>query len=218
MNHVVIGDVHGCIETLRALLEKVASLLNGEPYKLYFVGDLIDRGPSSDRVCDLVMAKGATCVLGGHEEKMLRFWRGECGKSLPAKRTRKQISEASYGEFFRDMPLFVTFVSEGQTFAVLHAGVMPGVPLSLQAPEHLLRLRRIKGGKPSKNVPDAVGWWSLWEGPEHIIFGHVNSNTGPILAPHATGIDTSCCYGHTLSCVVFPGRTIISVPCRDIER
>ena len=73
MNHVVIGDVHGCIKTLRALLKKTVSLLNPEPYSLYFVGDLIDRGPASNSVCDLVMALGATCVLGGHEEKLLRI-------------------------------------------------------------------------------------------------------------------------------------------------
>jgi len=210
--HVVIGDVHGCHETLLRLLHEIERFVGTTPYQLYFVGDLVDRGPHSDRVCNVVMASGARSVLGGHEEKMLRFWRRTGQKARPPRRTRKQLDHPKYREHLESLPLTVEFSADGQRYVVVHAGVMPGVPRHLQKPEHLLRLRRLKEGEVSRNVPGAVGWWELWQGPEHIVFGHVNFNNGPCLAPFATGIDTGCCYGYRLSCVVFPGRTILSVP------
>jgi len=58
----VIGDVHGCYETLKLLLSHLPKDAN-----ICFVGDLVDRGPRSKEVIDLVMEKGYDCVLGNHD-------------------------------------------------------------------------------------------------------------------------------------------------------
>lgn len=68
---IVIGDVHGCYKTLCALLDKLPD------DKITFAGDLMDRGPGSKQVVDLVMEKGYQCVLGNHEHMFLDF----CGRN-----------------------------------------------------------------------------------------------------------------------------------------
>jgi hypothetical protein len=70
----VIGDVHGEIEALSALLGHLGyDAHGGHPggRRAVFVGDLCDRGPDSPAVLDLVMTRvragRAQCVLGNHE-------------------------------------------------------------------------------------------------------------------------------------------------------
>ena len=43
---IVIGDVHGHYDTLVALLDSISPTTNDE---VYFLGDLIDRGPKAHR-------------------------------------------------------------------------------------------------------------------------------------------------------------------------
>ncbi|OHT20855.1 metallophosphoesterase family protein [Edaphosphingomonas haloaromaticamans] len=83
-----IGDVHGCLDQLAELLGLIArdNALRGPAAKAYLVmlGDLIDRGPDSRGVVDLVRSvplTGMTVVslLGNHEELFLRILDGESG-------------------------------------------------------------------------------------------------------------------------------------------
>ncbi len=68
----VIGDIHGCIQTLNALLEKIALTKKDE---IVFVGDYIDRGPDSKAVVDKILYlidNGFTVIpLRGNHEQML---------------------------------------------------------------------------------------------------------------------------------------------------
>lgn len=72
---IVIGDVHGCLDELRELIGKIGP---SQDDHLFFVGDLIDKGPFSSQVVDLVQSiRRNTCrvtlLLGNHEEKLLRW-------------------------------------------------------------------------------------------------------------------------------------------------
>lgn len=60
---IVVGDVHGMIRTLEALIKKFPD--PNEP--IVFVGDLIDRGPNSKEVVEFVRGNGYQTVLGNHE-------------------------------------------------------------------------------------------------------------------------------------------------------
>lgn len=62
---IVIGDVHGCYKSLLALLAKLPP-----DQKVAFVGDLIDRGPSSAQVVKFVREGNYPCVMGNHEQMM----------------------------------------------------------------------------------------------------------------------------------------------------
>jgi len=68
----VIGDVHGCLAQLDALLNAIAATTFDH---LIFLGDLIDRGPDSAavirRVRALRKAHHVTIIKGKHEQMML---------------------------------------------------------------------------------------------------------------------------------------------------
>jgi serine/threonine protein phosphatase 1 len=71
----VIPDVHGCIKTLRYLVETMIMPVRGD--SLILLGDMIDRGPDSKGVLDYVMSlpkKGVrvTALCGNHEESMIK--------------------------------------------------------------------------------------------------------------------------------------------------
>ncbi len=74
----LIGDIHGEIEALRRLLRRLGVDIERARVErpLVFVGDLIDRGPDSVAVVELVehlvRAGVAQCVLGNHEFNVLR--------------------------------------------------------------------------------------------------------------------------------------------------
>lgn len=74
----IVGDVHGEIDALRALLGHLGYSKDGshpEGRRLVFLGDLTDRGPDSPGVIDLVQsfveAGHAQCVLGNHDLNIL---------------------------------------------------------------------------------------------------------------------------------------------------
>ena len=64
----IIGDVHGCFNTL---LELINQLPNKEKSQICFVGDVIDRGLFSCDVVELIIQNGYKMVMGNHERRLL---------------------------------------------------------------------------------------------------------------------------------------------------
>lgn len=62
----IIGDVHGCYNTLLALIAKLP-----KDARITFVGDIIDRGKNSCDVIELIKNNNYDCVLGNHEFFMI---------------------------------------------------------------------------------------------------------------------------------------------------
>jgi serine/threonine protein phosphatase 1 len=80
----VIGDVHGCAATLRALLEEL-DLVVGD--QICFLGDYIDRGPDSKGVIDTILGlkRGGYTVhalRGNHEQLLLDSVKGFSERDL----------------------------------------------------------------------------------------------------------------------------------------
>jgi len=73
----IVGDIHGEIEPLLQLLAQLGYDERGRhaQRRLVFIGDLIDRGPDSPAVIELVrelvLAERAQCLLGNHELLLL---------------------------------------------------------------------------------------------------------------------------------------------------
>ena len=86
---IVIGDVHGCADELEALLEKLA-LKRGD--RLFLVGDLVVRGPSPNRVLQLVREVGGVAVCGNHEWRLLK-WRELDRRRPKAKPALSEVDE-----------------------------------------------------------------------------------------------------------------------------
>lgn len=63
-----MGDVHGCIHELQALLEKCAV---DDNTSVILVGDLVNKGPFSHEVVTFVRKIGAHCVRGNHDDAAL---------------------------------------------------------------------------------------------------------------------------------------------------
>jgi serine/threonine protein phosphatase 1 len=78
----VIGDLHGELDLLEKMLERIDQAIGQITLKdplLVFVGDLIDRGPKSADVLARVMElttefpDNVVCLLGNHEQMLLDF-------------------------------------------------------------------------------------------------------------------------------------------------
>lgn len=67
----LIGDIQGCDEPLQRLLDTLDFSASRDT--LYALGDLVNRGPSSDAVLRRMMALGtsARCLLGNHDLHLL---------------------------------------------------------------------------------------------------------------------------------------------------
>jgi serine/threonine protein phosphatase 1 len=134
---IIIGDVHGHYEGLNLLLEAIAP---GNDDQVYFLGDLIDRGPDSAKVVNLVQQHGYISLLGNHEQLMLdAFSNGQpASAALQAwLYSGGRATVNSYGDstcmlehrdWFRTLP---TYLDLGDIWLV-HAGVNPKLPLNLQ--------------------------------------------------------------------------------------
>ena len=61
----VIGDIHGCYNTLKALVEKIRIQYKDIP--IYCVGDLVDRGNFSSQVIEYVASEKIKFTLGNHD-------------------------------------------------------------------------------------------------------------------------------------------------------
>jgi len=73
----VIPDIHGCVNTLKALIEEqIKPTLSDE---LFFLGDYIDRGPDSKGVIDYILSLQKsgiklTTLKGNHEDFLVELY------------------------------------------------------------------------------------------------------------------------------------------------
>ena len=76
-----IGDIHGRIDLLDRLLERIGDDIAAHPpierTALIFLGDYVDRGPASREVIDRIITLRSTAhvvaLRGNHEDALLRF-------------------------------------------------------------------------------------------------------------------------------------------------
>lgn len=198
---VIIGDVHGCLDELQRLLDRV---LPDADDRVFFVGDLLARGPDSLGVLALCRRLGARSVRGNHEVRLLRARRAslEGGK-------RPRLSQVHYPLFRRlgdedwafleSLPLSIAL--EAHELVIVHAGVLPGVELAAQDAWTLTHVRGLDAeGRPSARS-DQRPWAESYSDGPHVVFGH-NSRAGLGLFPNATCIDSGCVYGGRLTALV----------------
>ncbi|MGB8298200.1 MAG: metallophosphoesterase family protein [Polyangia bacterium] len=212
---IIVGDVHGCLDELQALLRQ-CGLVRGD--RVVLAGDLVAKGPDSRGVVQLAREIGARAVLGNHDDYCLDVWRkrhqGEARR--PRRWLLDKLDESDWA-YLESLPLFLRLGAEregGPEFAVVHAGAVPGVPLEEQERDNLLSLRSLVGGSaPSRRLLMRWPWAAAWRGPEHIVFGH-DAVRGLQQYPLATGLDTGCVYGRELTALELPSQRIYKVPAR----
>jgi hypothetical protein len=210
---IVIGDVHGCADELTALLAVCAA---GRDDRVVLVGDLVAKGPDSRGVLALVRETGARSVLGNHDAVVLRACEALAAGKTPTTRPghtalARELSDDDVA-LLASLPLYLRLPE--LSALIVHAGVVPGVPLERQERDVLLNVRTIDAaGKPSSKPDGGVLWGSVWPGPELVVFGH-HASMGLQRHPHAIGLDTGCVYGGRLTAYVMPEGRFVSVPAR----
>jgi hypothetical protein len=204
----VVGDVHGCLDELRALVA-AAGLTDDDT--VVFVGDLVAKGPDSAGVIGWARGRGAGAVLGNHDDHVLRARRGESTKEAHV-RVAATLSQAD-ADWLAARPLWLRLPGFDAPHVVVHGGMVAGVPVEKQARENLLAMRSVTpDGRASKRIEGAP-WGALWKGPEHAVFGH-DAVRGLQRHPLATGLDTGCVYGRELTGLLLPAHRLVSVPAR----
>lgn len=168
----VVGDVHGRLDLLEDLLSRIHAEIQHRPAPkvlLAFVGDLIDRGPSSAHVIERLRTYHRdgiepVFILGNHEEVLLRIlagdaelidqWRwfggAECLQSygidpdelalLKDDDALALIRNAIPKNHVEFLEGFADSCRFGD-YLFVHAGVRPGVPLDQQSQSDLRWIR-----------------------------------------------------------------------------
>lgn len=162
-----IGDVQGCFDELKALLLQFGFSRND---RLWFVGDLVNRGPKSLEVLRFVkeLAGKAIVVLGNHDLHLVTQYEGfERPRTddtfidvLNAPEARELV------DWLRTRPMM--HVERG--YAMVHAGLLPQwgiqkslalareVEKALAAPDYKEFLKNMYGSKPDAWSDSLKGW------------------------------------------------------------
>lgn len=162
-----IGDVQGCYDELIKLLDAISFDPGSD--RLWFTGDLVNRGPKSLATLRFVKSLGDTAVtvLGNHDLHLLA---ASCDASpVNRKDTFQDVLEAPDREelidWLRRRPLF----HHDQSYCLLHAGLPPqwnfkttqkmaaAVEKVLRSEEYRHLLHHMYGNKPDHWSPRLRG-------------------------------------------------------------
>jgi bis(5'-nucleosyl)-tetraphosphatase (symmetrical) len=164
-----IGDVQGCQRELMTLLSLLE--FNPDSDRLWFVGDLVNRGPGSLEVLRFVKSLGdrAVTVLGNHDLHLLAIAAGTRapGEGDTFDAILAAPDRAELIDWLRCCPLLHHDAALGYT--MLHAGLPPQWGLAqaarcaaeveavLRADDYTAFLRDMYGGKPDLWSEDLRG-------------------------------------------------------------
>lgn len=123
-----VGDLHGCYAELEQALREVG--FNPATDRLFSVGDLIDRGPQSNRFAEFLAFEWFHALRGNHEQMMLdsvedRSWElnwFENGGTWSKIETSEQI--AQWNTHLERLPLAMEIETPKGLVAMIHADPM----------------------------------------------------------------------------------------------
>lgn len=118
-----IGDIQGCYAELKTLLTQIR--FNPAADRLWFVGDLVNRGPDSLGVLRLVKALGnaAIIVLGNHDLHLLAVAAGI--EKIHRSDTLQEILNAPDRDNLLAWLRAQRLIYRENKFVLLHAGLLP---------------------------------------------------------------------------------------------
>ena len=225
---IFIGDVQGCQTELERLLEKVG--FDPASDRLHFVGDLVNRGPSSAAVLRLARSLDAVCVLGNHEAALLAAGLCDPEPSHPGRfRDCQDLLEApdriQLGSWISTWPL----ICKLDDVVLVHAAVPPSLwdadqfatPTANERDFMLAaRYSDPRGRRPASDWPPPQEpyrpWHSYYHGPWMIVFGHW-ARQGLLIGHRLRGLDTGCVYGGSLTAWIAEEDRTVQVPAERVH-
>lgn len=244
MRTIFIGDVHGCWDELKALLDKLQATSSD---RIVYLGDLVDRGPHPREVIDTVRATGVS-ILGNHERSTLKRRSKDPAELVPHHLfTMNELSgrDFDYFAYMDALPLYLEYHDLGAV--AVHAGLVPDVPVERQREYLLLQAQRVRppeargrtDWQPTAETfgfgdehPEAKFWTTFYNTraeelrkeenlgrrstlPPRVYFGHTVLSA-PYITPWTIGLDTGCCFGGALSAYIHETATLVQVPARKV--
>ncbi len=200
MATIAIGDVQGCYDQLMRLLERAG--FDERRDVLWFVGDLVNRGPQSLETLRFVKGLGARAVtiLGNHDLNLLavaagvrRPHRGDTNDGILAAPDRDELLA-----WLRHRSM----MHAGSGYAMVHAGLLPQWTLAqalalgreveeaLRAPDHRELLKRMYGNEPLRWSDDLAGYDRLRIIVNAMTRMRLAAADGTLELDHKLGLDT----------------------------
>ncbi len=229
----IIGDVHGCFDELRDLLEKLGYNINEgfgeycfnvthfEGRKAIFLGDLVDRGPKIVPVLKIVMSMVKTgiayCVPGNHDMKLVRKL---SGRHVQLKHglaeTLEQLADEP-AEFSEEVKAFLGglpshYVFDDGKLVVAHAGMKEEYQgRDTQKVRNFALYGETTGETDEFGLPVRIDWVSEYRGKAMVVFGHTPVAEAKWLN-NTIDIDTGCVFGGKLTALRYPEKELVDVP------
>ena len=218
----VIGDLHGQVEKLLTILDKLRALPDYDRRWIVCIGDLVDRGP------DPIQHRRTAAIAGNHDLAMAAAlgWLPTPEYSDWGKRWLdhydSQTTFASYGATFGDLHELAHRVPdrhraviaglpwciEHPKFFFVHAGLEPNSPFAIQ--QRILRQKDFSLNRPpwlcSKSL---VSSSPPADCPLTVVSGHVQVPQA-VLRPNRILVDTTGGIDGDLSCVLLPEGHVIT--------
>ncbi|KAI0838019.1 Metallo-dependent phosphatase [Hypoxylon sp. FL0890] len=266
---IIIGDVHGQLSELDALLAKVGySSARGD--QVVFTGDMVNKGPDSGGVVDRAISMNAWGVRGNHEDRVLRAWakhhkherlngedsgseqvaNGNISEEKKQKLSKAEALDHSTASsltpqqisWLAKLPVILRLGTISPYYGdvvVVHAGLVPGIPLEKQDPWAAMNMRTLLPSSHSHSHSDSSShkptftpsegreghpWSKIWNElqkdlkKEHrttVVYGH-DAKVGLSVRRYAFGLDSSCVKGGDLTALVFEPVSA-STPTESIE-
>jgi len=208
---IAIGDVHGCIDELQALLRR-CDYRPGD--LIVFLGDLVSKGPDSLAVVQMARELGAIGVRGNHDFEVIRWHQAiKSGADPPVIGSEHyQIASSLSKADLRWMYSLPWYLASKELDALfVHAGFVSGIRLGKQNPRLMMNMRSIlPDGTVTSKFFNNWPWARLWDGPQTVLFGH-DADRGLQQYEHAIGLDTGCVYGGRLTACILPEKRLVSV-------
>lgn len=205
----VVGDIHGCFDKLCALMDKIP--INNTRDQLIFIGDYIDRGPSSFDVVNYLIdfkkrVPGTIFIKGNHEDMLQNYLDGSDRFTYLLNGGQQTMDEylnrsdnkepfpipPEHLEFFNSLQLYY----QTDDYIFVHAGLRENVPLESQDKMDLLWTR-------DEFIHSDFNFG------KRVIFGHTPFKE-PLLQANKIGIDTGAVYGNLLTCLQLPEMEFFS--------
>lgn len=214
---IVIGDIHGCADTLKKLITEIQPTSNDW---IIMLGDYFDRGPKSAEVFQYLQIINdmwnCTFLKGNHEQLLIdAFWKGD--KYLWYSNGGR-ITEDSFAKACVPIGQAISWVSklplwiESEKYYFVHAGLPYGDPNQNDEEDMLWDRAHIKDNEKITS--------------KTVVFGHT-PQAKPTLTPNGNiCIDTGCVFNTknfkgSLTAMIIntsdeEDYKFISVPCIDV--